>query len=403
MDNKTKKILIGLIVGICVMGIVVIVLGIFKKEPEVVISAPKCTLSESIFDSQNTTYVQEESFTKVHNFTGVPYTIDTVMVDGVSIGNGYVYTAANYYLYYSEMNKDESVSDIVKAELSQVLSFGVAPEDCTIETLESGKGYVNGFAAEYRVEHINVPGAGVPDAYVILYHLSVSDDDELEDTRDIILGAMTTVYSNETMNDCKGLLDVDIFTIQYSEDLAKALLRAKKNEQLDAENAEIVEDVAVDSTEIVSEDLTEETTEMHEGEMASAEEPNALIDENGVVETDSDEQVLAVLLKNDYEDLTIAVSWENNEIFPSLSMEVERDGVVEEVKPDITMNGTATFHVGSLNSGVYMVNVTNCKDSGTFSYKLIDNTLVASPDVENVPLDAEDSSEVVESEDVVNE
>ena len=81
MESRDKTKLIVLISFAVVIAVVVMILGLFEPTEKVEIILPPGNLSMSLFDSQNSKYTQTESFPKQHQFTNIPYTIDTVDTD----------------------------------------------------------------------------------------------------------------------------------------------------------------------------------------------------------------------------------------------------------------------------------------------------------------------------------
>ena len=62
MTKQRKSQLIVMIILAVIFGIIVLILGLFKEPELEELIIPEGNLSNSLFDSQNTTYVPNESF-----------------------------------------------------------------------------------------------------------------------------------------------------------------------------------------------------------------------------------------------------------------------------------------------------------------------------------------------------
>lgn len=347
MLNKSQKIAIMILAPvIVVLLIIVLVLGVFKKPEPVTVEYPHGSLSDSIFASQNMQYIPNEAFSRVHTFDLIPYTIDTVDAECATVDTGSVYVSGNHYFLYSQVPKETNTKDILKEQFSQILEYGSMPSESTVDVLLSERGFIDGFTAEYQLDHMAVSsGDEINDAYIVLYRLEVDDDDELEDNYDILVGVVTNEFTTESLAGCLNVLDLNVYTIQYNSTKAQELLRNMEPE-------------------------TEEVTETPE------EEPEAVDTEMGggqlVNETVTEDfKTMGILLKKNYYDLSIEVQWTNLEATPSL--------VFSDVKeehtfvPTMTEKGKVRFDVGSIEGGVYMVKIKNYSDAGSFSSTLIEN------------------------------
>lgn len=343
MLNKKQKIAVMILAPVIV--VLIIILSILKKPEQVVVEYPHGSLSDSIFDSQNMQYIQQDAFSKLHEFELIPYTIDTIDADCATVDTGSVYVSGNHYFMYSQVPKETSTKDILKEQFSQILEYGSSPSESTVDVLLSEKGFIDGFLAEYQLDHMAVSsGDEISDAYIVLYRLEVDDDDELKDEYDIIVAVVTNEFTTEALAGCLKALDLNVFTIQYSEAMARELLKKVEAEEV---------------TELPEETPTVEDTETGGGQLV-----NETVTE--------DFKTMGILLKKNYADLSIEVQWTNLEETPSLVF----SDVKEEHSfvPSVTEPGKVRFDVGSIEGGVYMVKIKNYADAGSFSSTLIENT-----------------------------
>lgn len=391
MSKRLKLALCILIPVAIIIAIIYFVLGFYVEEEPEVIVYPESGLSASIFDSQNTQYVPNESFSVAHSFSHMPYTIDTVPADGATIDTGSVYAAGDYYFFYSEIPKEQTMSECIRTQFSKVLKYDADDSSSTIETVKTGTGFLNGFAIEYHVEHLNVPQAeGAKDAYIIAYRLTISDDDGYPDDYDLIVATATVNLSNATLNACKELLDADVLTIQYDSTLANQLIdekeRADRKAAQEAEENGITEEAPPESEipEASIEEMPVDEAAVEEGTIVEDTVPDQTEDISSdppvyasseptvsTVSDGSDSKTMGVLLKKDYNDLSIIINWTNAGYTPQLTFS-DVNGATE-YQAESCSNGSALFHVGSVKAGVYIVNIVNGSQCGTFTSELIEN------------------------------
>lgn len=360
-----------------IAGPVIIFLAIFvwilaffeEKEPETIVY-PASVLSDSLFDSQNTSYVETSAYSKTYEFSNVPYTIDTVAVDGAVVGTGCIFpygsitfgdSAGMVYYYYSEVPKNEKMSTYVVEQLSQALDYGVSPIDCTIEVYAADQGYVNGFDAEYQVYCLNVPtGKEYQNLYVLAYRLTINDDDEIKDNYDVVVSVATTTLSNSALQGCSSLLAADLMTVQYDSVKARELLNESSKE---------TEEVASETEGSYNEENSIEETEREQEkqEESVGQEENT---ESEQSDSENDETTMGILLNQDYSNLTIVISWTEPSETPTISIETPTGNKV--FSPDSVEAGKAYFNIGEIKKGVYIARIGNWESCGTFTSELIE-------------------------------
>lgn len=236
MNTKTKVIIaICAVFAVCSL-VFYIVLGFFKPVVVQEVVYPGGNLSQSVFDSQNMKYVETQGLGVEHSFKSVPYTIDTA--DGVKagIGNGAFYKKEPFYFYYSEASVNEATSDVLKREVTDILSLTAKEADTKIDVLKEESGYINGCTANYTVLRV-AAGSGV--SYMCLYRLHINEDLYASEG-DLFVGVMgigENVSSDSLQNLCT-LANSSVYTMQYSKTLDEKLMKQKQEQQKDAEKNE---------------------------------------------------------------------------------------------------------------------------------------------------------------------
>lgn len=391
MTKQRKSQLIVMIILAVIFGIIVLILGLFKEPELEELIIPEGNLSNSLFDSQNTTYVPNESFPGKYSCTMIPYTVDTVDVDGAVVDTGIVYPAGNYYFYFSEVSKEERTSNCVGRQFAKVLNFDYNPEEVLVETMQTESGFINGFGAEYQVVHLRVPGPDGKDrdAYLTTYRLSIT----ASETRDLIVGVATGTLSTESLSQAKQLLDAVIPTVQFDEKLDKELKdaaqKAEKEAQEEAEKAEKeAEEARKEQEKLLAQmnasygqntnsntqqsTATQPTTPGNALSQAPVTDSDRqmVTDEGRTANASGDSKTMGILLKSDYVNLTINVKWTNPGSSPT-SITITDSAGQNTFKPESVGNGTAVFNMGETKAGVYIVKISGYENCGTFTSELV--------------------------------
>ena len=389
MTKEIKRQLIILTVLAVLLGIFILFLGLFKTPDLKELVIPAGNLSNSLFDSQNTTYVANDSYPGKYLCSYIPYSIDTVNVDGAVVDTSIVYPAGSYYFYYSEVKKEEKTSNCVGRQFAKVLNFDYDPEQVLVETMQTESGFINGFGAEYQVVHLRVPGSDGKDrdAYLTTYRLSIVDSE----TYDLIIGVATGTLSSESLEGAKQLLDSIIPTVQFDKNLNKELTDAAEKAQREAEeeakkSTNEAEEQAKEQQDLLSKmndtyaqnsssDNAESPSQTIPGNVQSqspvTDSTRQLItDEARTADAGGDSKTLGILLKSDYANLIINVKWTNVGNSPSSIILMDSAGQTT-YKPESIGNGMAVFNMGETKAGVYIVKVTGYENSGTFTSELV--------------------------------
>ena len=378
MDRNAKTKLIVLTILAVLIGIIVLILGLFQKPEVEHIVLPKGGLSKSLFDSQNSKYTASEAFPNQYMCTNIPYTIDTVATDGALVDTGIVYpTESGYYFFYSEVSKTESTSNCVGRQFAKVLNFDFDPSKVLVETMATESGFLNGFGTEYQVVHIKVPGMDgkEKDAYLTTYRFILDTSEQY----DLILGVATGVLSNDTLVQAKALLDANAITVQFNEKLNRELIEAAEKqlraEQEEAEKAqkeaEKAQKASKDSVNTALADTSQNASNTALSPVTDQDEQDKKkpqYDSTGTAVGDT--KSMGILLKKDYDNLVIKINWTNKTTAPS-QITISDAAGTNTYRPDAVADGQATFRLGAANAGVYLVMITGWESCGTFTSELL--------------------------------
>jgi len=303
-------------------------------------------------------------------FKHVPYKLDTITSANAIVGNGAVYAQNDYYFYYSEINKKDTMSAAITREFSQVMKYGISPDLCTTSKIRSEEGFMNGFCVVYEISKVSVPAdsgaVGTKDAYMLSYRLEINDSDNIADNIDIIIGVATNTLSTDALAKSKQLLDASIMTVQYSNSMAADIERAIKNGTFegvlvgDSGNGQSGNSSLGNSGVDVSN--SESSSESTEGTESTGSTVGGTLTNEPV---SSDVKTMGILLKQDYDDLTLFVDWTNLEAKPTLTFSDVREKI--SYSPSTYDDGRAVFNIGQIEAGVYMVKITGWEDAGTFT------------------------------------
>lgn len=393
MNKKIKIYIIILSIFTIIFGVLLFLIAIKQKGEERIVDYPVSNLSDSIFDSQNTTYVPNESLPVAHSFSHIPYTIDTVDTNGVIVDTGTIYAInSSQYLFYSEIIKGADISSELAHQFAQVLEYNVSNSDVTYSVIKEETGYINGFSAQYDIIKVSVPsGNEIKSAVIVAYTLLTEDQDDYEMLYDLSVCSVTTVEETEVLEQCKQLALIDIGTIQYSETLKKELIEElNKLQREDSEVEENTETGVADeldeegseetdnSAESVGTDVETETEEDMEEIVVSGENQNdseSVESQNSDTETvspdDSELKKMALHLKQNYENLSLSITWSNSSQIPSIT--VTSPSGEHEYNATGVSNGKCQVYIGEAPAGVYVVRIGNYDACGEFSFELQEN------------------------------
>lgn len=236
MDKSAK--IMSIILGILAVILLAIYgfLSMVNKQIPKELEFPASNMSQSIFDSQNTKYVQNAAFTGKHIFTDCPYMIDVAETDKAKVSDvGVVYKVSeSMYFYVTEFEKETNIESVLRAELPQAVMIDSNAEMTAIDNYVYDEGYVNGFKGDYYIDCMTVTnGTRTASVYITGYALTITDQ-ELDHGHKMFVGIVSAVSDTDTYATGKQILDSVVATYQVNWDVQKALV--------DAENAALAEE-----------------------------------------------------------------------------------------------------------------------------------------------------------------
>lgn len=341
--NKQLKIGFFVLVPISVVLLIMIMILSYFEEPEVeVVTVPQSGLSNSVFVSQNMSYMSNEALTTEHPFTTVPYTVDVMDSSKASVDGGTVYTWGDYYLYLSEIPLADDLEPTIKTQLCDILLYGSSPENISIEEFITQSGYVNGFSATYHGYKLTLEVENGTDitTYLLLYELCFDEIVYADSPSKLIVGAMTPVYSTDSLASCKMLIDAVVHTFYYDASLAKKIENRKRLEEhvTQQESSDYIE--PVQPFEPVDELIPE------------VEEESA---EEGIDAPVTGEKEISRSVLISDSNGTVTVEWEPSDVSADVILTSIDKSV--QVAPAETAPGEVVFSVEDFESGVYIVTV----------------------------------------------
>lgn len=219
--NKRTVYICTSVAVICL--IVYLVLALFEKPPAVQVLMPSGGLTESIFDSQNIVYRAEKSYTVRNNFSHIPYSMDTVDGKTASIGNATIYEYVPFYFYYSEIKEGTVLEDVLRMELTSVLSVSAKPEQTELNVLMKESGFINGCIADFYVYQVKVHDEKeTKEQYLCLYKLRFNPSIYSTDWS-MLVGCISNDYSTEGLDALQTLSYSSLHTLRYDAAAAKTI------------------------------------------------------------------------------------------------------------------------------------------------------------------------------------
>lgn len=236
MDKGIK--IISAILGVLAvvfLGIYFFLSAVNKQIPRPV-EYPKSGMSQSIFEAQNTKYVQNSGLTQKHTFTHCPYSVDITDSDVAKVSDtGAVYKLSDsMYFYITEFQSGTNIESVIKSELPQAVMIDSNADMTGIDNYIYEEGYLNGFKGDYYIDCMTVTnGTRTSSVYITGYALTITDT-TLDHGYKMFLGVMAAKSDTDTYNNAKGMLDAVVNTYQVNYDVQNALV--------DAENQAVAEE-----------------------------------------------------------------------------------------------------------------------------------------------------------------
>lgn len=331
--KKSSKVI--LIISGVIMALLLILVGIIsyfeKLQPEE-ITYPGSGLSGSIFDTQNTEYTPNASFPLIHEYDDVPYYLDVPQSNKAQVGEGTTYKMNNnIYVYTSEFPFNTDIDYTLSQHLSKVLMLDSDENMTILETQKEEVGYRNGFGVVYDVKNMYVSnGVNSIKAVVMTYYVELP-----EETKDVLIGVISTVESNDAIRYMKDVLDAEFATFRYDEDREKEI--SQRMEKEDRAEKQALEEA---EKEIAAAKKAEEEAEKEaEKELAK-------------LTTTSD---VDIVLDDFYNTLNLKISWSNKDSVQSIILISPDETNYEPVSLE---SREATFVIPNAQSGKWIARIT---------------------------------------------
>ncbi len=223
LDKKTKIMIIVAAALAALMFVFYIMLGLVENQiPEEVVY-PSGQLSNSVFDLQNMNYSAVNEMSLRYEFVDMPYTIDVVEGDMVSINGANIIDCEPYFFYYSVINQKDELKEALCSHLTEVLCSGADSLLTEVEILVTEEGYINGCLGTFVVAKLEVHDT--QPSYICLYRLHV-DESFYASENDLIVGCMTSTFSTQSLAELQGLLYLSVGTLRYDAEKAEILQKS---------------------------------------------------------------------------------------------------------------------------------------------------------------------------------
>lgn len=223
--SKKEKVIMAVFVPLTIIMVVLYVLtSEYTRNVAVEAIYPEGKLSDSLFVSQNTTYVENSALPKRYSFSQVPYTVDIPEGKKAYVGNGCIIQAtSSLYIYVTEYEKDQDGEAVMLEEFPTALLIDYDPLYTYTQKFQDETGYINGFSAQYKFSMLSVSNGSVAkNGYIASY--SIFDPYE-NDGGNVFIGVVTTGSKNEDFNNAKAILDAIMQTMRYDQKLDKQIQR----------------------------------------------------------------------------------------------------------------------------------------------------------------------------------
>lgn len=326
-----------------VFFILATVLGQFSNGKKTPLTYPNSGLSDDLFVSQNTEYIQNEALTVNYTFKNVPYIVDLLDGKTADIEEGHLVHASDDVVFYvSEFENGANPHDVILEQYPQAIYMNYAKQNSFVQTATTDIGFINGYYATYFVDHLLIstgPSATSKSAYMIGYVLDLGTEYDY----DLIVSVATTTQSTENFEACKEILDNITNTVRLDEKLAEKRIK-------EAEEAFEKQQKAMQEVQQTSQGMNEMTIS------------------KTAQYTSSD---LPVALVRDFKRLSMIITWANPCEQPAISFETV-DGLILGT-PSTLGSRQAIIEVGAIQQGNYILNCSHYLEAGDINVKLIEN------------------------------
>lgn len=403
-DNSKKiKFTMGVAVVLFVVFIVLLLGSVLLKKAatEGQIVFPYSGLSQSIFESQNGSYVQNESLPFVKTFELAPYYIDvpsdkTATVDA---GTAYTITDTDFAFVTEYENKNvEMLPNMIAEQLGKAYVLELNLDNCFLQENENSReeGFLNGYAMTYvtytaQFADSNNNGYVV---YILGYNVELNDDVSA------FFAVSTATGTTDSLAYYKQWLDAMAYTLRYDEALNTEREELKAQEK--AAKAQ-EEEEAAKAEEAEKEELEEKAAE-EEGNNAESyynqwyESQHETVD---MVADGTGTQKIDVETESRYKNAVFRFTFTN----PSSDFAyhfVDPEGNTIEMT-DLTVSGenelTAVYNVNDSKKGVYSI----VFDQGGCTYTtpaLIIDNYIAYTSTELMTMEMQENNENAGSDEI---
>ncbi len=353
MKKGEKVILILCTVGVILSGIMLVLVKQYNAN-QIDVTIPIGNLSDSLFVSQNTSYIESKSLVESMAMNYVPYYIDVPEAVSGTVGKATVYNINDTFMYYvSEVGKGEKYHDILLNEFSKAVLMNSNADYSSVTSLTVEAGYLNGYTVEYFVDALKISdGLDIKQMYAVGYLVTIPDYD-----CNIVVATLTNSYSTEALALCQSTSQDALYTLRYEEKLIEEL--------------------------VVVGELTEEETGDDEGDNTQS-APEGENESETVVETPSSElpsipegaeNVAERVWIDSATDLVFELSWENTNVMMDVKLYVPSH--VYYFEPTNVEVGKITFEPGVVSEGEYILEIYG-KDYGELSFNMYDRAVTSS-------------------------
>jgi len=351
---KFYKPLLGIFIGMFLICFITYrALCNVESDAPVPVEYPESTLSDNLFVSQNSDYVEQEDLPVSYSFKDVPYVVDLPEGDTADVGSGHIVYGNDYTVFYvSQIDDTVSPHDAVLSQYPPVVYINYSQDASFAQTVAEDYGYLNGMAATYFVDHLLISTGSTQsarNAYVLGYCFDLGE----EHPYNIIVSVATTQESTEVFGICKQLLDTLSMTVHYDEDLDKKQINER--EKIAREQEKAAEQAAKEAEKLAEEQLKKQVEEA----------------ESSRVQSLLNEGQIPVDVAKDFKDLTIMVTWENE--VENVTVTFENNDKSVYIPSSTALSKQALIDVGACKIGDYYIRLTKFSECGDIKVKLIEN------------------------------
>lgn len=214
MSKTSKLLLVFLGIGLAVAIVFFVLVNSVYKPPEVVITYPRGSLSDSFMAASATKYTKSADLPKTYNYNH-PYSVDVPDVVSASVGNGKVFQITEGVLMYvTEFNGSTNIQAVIQSELPQAILMNYDPKFTKVVAQHDRTGFTNGFAAEYIADKIAVSdGKNVKESALMGYVYTLDGD---YSGGYIFVGVCTTVITQSEIDAVYAYLDAASKTVRFN-------------------------------------------------------------------------------------------------------------------------------------------------------------------------------------------